>query len=119
MEEVCEGKDFSFPKQEEKILSTGPKSKPSRLNWLSPRTCPSTFSTTVRPSPPASLTTAISWPGPLRISSRVSCHTALVAQDTALSNFEANQDYKVYVSDPEVMVAFPIVGDPQGASFVP
>ncbi|KAL6188962.1 hypothetical protein ACLB2K_040352 [Fragaria x ananassa] len=36
---------------------------------------------------------------------------------TPLSNFEANQDYKD-VPDPEVMVAFPILGDSDEASFV-
>ncbi|CAN4126949.1 unnamed protein product [Withania somnifera] len=36
---------------------------------------------------------------------------------TPLSNFEANSNYKE-VSDPEIMVAFPIVDDPDGASFV-
>ncbi|XP_061990360.1 isoleucine--tRNA ligase, cytoplasmic [Rosa rugosa] len=36
---------------------------------------------------------------------------------TPLSNFEANQDYKD-VPDPEVMVAFPIIGDSDEASFV-
>ncbi|XP_050372783.1 isoleucine--tRNA ligase, cytoplasmic [Argentina anserina] len=36
---------------------------------------------------------------------------------TPLSNFEANQDYRD-VPDPEVMVAFPIIGDSDEASFV-
>ncbi|GMN63498.1 hypothetical protein TIFTF001_032571 [Ficus carica] len=36
---------------------------------------------------------------------------------TPLSNFEAGQDYRD-VPDPEIMVAFPIVGDPQNAAFV-
>ncbi|MCD7466072.1 hypothetical protein HAX54_002422, partial [Datura stramonium] len=36
---------------------------------------------------------------------------------TPLSNFEANSNYKE-VSDPEIMVSFPIVDDPEGASFV-
>ncbi|XP_057499526.1 isoleucine--tRNA ligase, cytoplasmic-like [Actinidia eriantha] len=36
---------------------------------------------------------------------------------TPLSNFEANSNYKE-VPDPEIMVAFPIVDDPQGAAFV-
>ncbi|KAK3229154.1 hypothetical protein Dsin_001035 [Dipteronia sinensis] len=36
---------------------------------------------------------------------------------TPLSNFEAGQNYKD-VPDPEIMVAFPIVGDPDKASFV-
>lgn len=36
---------------------------------------------------------------------------------TPLSNFEAGQNYKD-VSDPAVMVSFPIVGDPENASFV-
>nr|DAD24502.1 TPA_asm: hypothetical protein HUJ06_025966 [Nelumbo nucifera] len=36
---------------------------------------------------------------------------------TPLSNFEANLNYKE-VPDPEIMVAFPIVGDPHNASFV-
>ncbi|XP_057959280.1 isoleucine--tRNA ligase, cytoplasmic [Malania oleifera] len=36
---------------------------------------------------------------------------------TALSNFEANSNYKD-VSDPEMMAAFPIVGDSSKASFV-
>ncbi|THG07358.1 hypothetical protein TEA_025863 [Camellia sinensis var. sinensis] len=36
---------------------------------------------------------------------------------TPLSNFEANSNYKE-VPDPEIMVSFPIVGDPQGAAFV-
>ncbi|KAJ4954492.1 hypothetical protein NE237_011275 [Protea cynaroides] len=36
---------------------------------------------------------------------------------TPLSNFEANLNYKE-VSDPEIMVSFPIVGDPHNAAFV-
>ncbi|XP_057456760.1 isoleucine--tRNA ligase, cytoplasmic [Lotus japonicus] len=36
---------------------------------------------------------------------------------TPLSNFEAGQNYKD-VSDPEVYMTFPVVGDPDGASFV-
>ncbi|PSS35874.1 Isoleucine--tRNA ligase [Actinidia chinensis var. chinensis] len=36
---------------------------------------------------------------------------------TPLANFEANSNYKE-VPDPEIMVAFPIVDDPQGAAFV-
>nr|KYP68047.1 Isoleucyl-tRNA synthetase, cytoplasmic [Cajanus cajan] len=36
---------------------------------------------------------------------------------TPLSNFEAGQNYKD-VSDPEVFMTFPVVGDPHGASFV-
>ncbi|XP_047329898.1 isoleucine--tRNA ligase, cytoplasmic-like isoform X1 [Impatiens glandulifera] len=36
---------------------------------------------------------------------------------TPLSNFEANSNYKE-VPDPEIMVTFPIVGDPDGAAFV-
>ncbi|OMP04628.1 Aminoacyl-tRNA synthetase, class Ia [Corchorus olitorius] len=36
---------------------------------------------------------------------------------TPLSNFEAGQNYKT-VHDPEIMVAFPIVGDPDNAAFV-
>ncbi|KAK8700452.1 hypothetical protein V6N13_018848 [Hibiscus sabdariffa] len=36
---------------------------------------------------------------------------------THLSNFEADENYQV-VTDPEVMVAFPIVGDPDNAAFV-
>ncbi|PRQ33671.1 putative isoleucine--tRNA ligase [Rosa chinensis] len=36
---------------------------------------------------------------------------------TPLSNFEAGQNHKD-VSDPEIMVAFPIVGDPDKAAFV-
>ncbi|KAF3445907.1 hypothetical protein FNV43_RR11084 [Rhamnella rubrinervis] len=36
---------------------------------------------------------------------------------TPLSNFEAGQDYKV-VNDPEVLVTFPIVGEPQNAALV-
>ncbi|KAL8153616.1 hypothetical protein V2J09_011376 [Rumex salicifolius] len=36
---------------------------------------------------------------------------------TPLSNFEANLNYKE-VPDPEIMVAFPIIGDPHNASFV-
>ncbi|KAG6398054.1 hypothetical protein SASPL_139504 [Salvia splendens] len=36
---------------------------------------------------------------------------------TPLSNFEANLNYKE-VSDPEIMVAFPVVNDADGASFV-
>ncbi|KAF3455800.1 hypothetical protein FNV43_RR00442 [Rhamnella rubrinervis] len=36
---------------------------------------------------------------------------------TPLSNFEAGQDYKV-VNDPEIMVTFPVVGDPQNAALV-
>lgn len=36
---------------------------------------------------------------------------------TPLSNFEANSNYKD-VPDPEIMVAFPVVGDPDSASFV-
>lgn len=36
---------------------------------------------------------------------------------TPLSNFEANLNYKD-VPDPEVMVAFPLVGDPHGAAVV-
>lgn len=36
---------------------------------------------------------------------------------TPLSNFEANSNYKD-VPDPELMVAFPVIGDPDGASFV-
>ncbi|KAL9240634.1 hypothetical protein vseg_014831 [Gypsophila vaccaria] len=36
---------------------------------------------------------------------------------TPLSNFEANSNYKE-VPDPEIMVTFPIVDDPHGASFV-
>ncbi|KAK3043535.1 hypothetical protein RJ639_002114 [Escallonia herrerae] len=36
---------------------------------------------------------------------------------TPLSNFEANSNYKE-VPDPEIMVAFPIVDDPDGAAFV-
>ncbi|KAL1538304.1 isoleucine--tRNA ligase [Salvia divinorum] len=36
---------------------------------------------------------------------------------TPLSNFEANLNYKE-VSDPEIMVAFPVVDDADGASFV-
>ncbi|KAK8617842.1 hypothetical protein V6N13_080747 [Hibiscus sabdariffa] len=36
---------------------------------------------------------------------------------TPLSNFEAGENYKT-VSDPEIMVAFPIVGDPDNAAFV-
>jgi isoleucyl-tRNA synthetase len=36
---------------------------------------------------------------------------------TPLSNFEANSNYKE-VPDPEIMVAFPIVDDPDSASFV-
>ncbi|XP_062107730.1 isoleucine--tRNA ligase, cytoplasmic [Humulus lupulus] len=36
---------------------------------------------------------------------------------TPLSNFEAGQEYKD-VPDPEIMVAFPVIGDPQEAVFV-
>ncbi|KAL4587877.1 hypothetical protein LXL04_000752 [Taraxacum kok-saghyz] len=36
---------------------------------------------------------------------------------TPLSNFEANSNYKE-VLDPEIMVAFPIIGDEDGAAFV-
>ncbi|GMH28561.1 hypothetical protein Nepgr_030404 [Nepenthes gracilis] len=36
---------------------------------------------------------------------------------TPLSNFEANLNYKE-VPDPEIMVSFPVVGDPHNASFV-
>lgn len=36
---------------------------------------------------------------------------------TPLSNFEANSNYKE-VPDPEIMVAFPVVDDPDGACFV-
>lgn len=36
---------------------------------------------------------------------------------TPLSNFEAGQSYKD-VPDPEIMVAFPVLGDPQNAAFV-
>ncbi|XVF59729.1 hypothetical protein PTKIN_Ptkin07bG0299100 [Pterospermum kingtungense] len=36
---------------------------------------------------------------------------------TPLSNFEAGENYKL-VPDPELMVAFPIVGDPDNAAFV-
>ncbi|CAN6722905.1 unnamed protein product [Malus baccata var. baccata] len=36
---------------------------------------------------------------------------------TPLSNFEAGQEYRD-VPDPEIMVTFPIVGDPQKANFV-
>ncbi|KAI5387971.1 isoleucine--tRNA ligase, cytoplasmic [Lathyrus oleraceus] len=36
---------------------------------------------------------------------------------TPLSNFEAGQNYKD-VSDPEVFMTFPVLGDPHGASFV-
>ncbi|GMJ13010.1 hypothetical protein like AT4G10320 [Hibiscus trionum] len=36
---------------------------------------------------------------------------------TQISNFEAGENYK-NVSDPEIMVAFPIVGDPDNAAFV-
>ncbi|XP_026416565.1 isoleucine--tRNA ligase, cytoplasmic-like [Papaver somniferum] len=36
---------------------------------------------------------------------------------TPLSNFEANSNYKD-VSDPEIMVSFPIVGDPDNAALV-
>lgn len=36
---------------------------------------------------------------------------------TPLSNFEAGLNYKD-VSDPEIMVSFPIIGDPDNASFV-
>ncbi|KAM7488581.1 hypothetical protein LguiB_026065 [Lonicera macranthoides] len=36
---------------------------------------------------------------------------------TPLSNFEANSNYKD-VPDPEIMVSFPIVGDPDAAAFV-
>ncbi|GKV22091.1 hypothetical protein SLEP1_g31990 [Rubroshorea leprosula] len=36
---------------------------------------------------------------------------------TPLSNFEAGDNYKL-VSDPEIMVTFPIVGDPDKAAFV-
>ncbi|KAL6970780.1 isoleucine--tRNA ligase [Sarracenia purpurea var. burkii] len=36
---------------------------------------------------------------------------------TPLSNFEANSNYKE-VPDPEIMVAFPIVDDPEGTAFV-
>ena len=36
---------------------------------------------------------------------------------TPLSNFEANLNYKE-VSGPEIMVAFPVVDDADGASFV-
>ena len=36
---------------------------------------------------------------------------------TTLSNFEAGQNYKD-VSDPAVMVSFPIIDDPDGAAFV-
>ncbi|KAL4347207.1 hypothetical protein GQ457_17G001290 [Hibiscus cannabinus] len=36
---------------------------------------------------------------------------------TPLSNFEAGENYKT-VSDPEIMVAFPIVGEPDNAAFV-
>lgn len=36
---------------------------------------------------------------------------------TPLSNFEAGQNYKD-VPDPEIMVSFPIVGDPEKAAFV-
>ncbi|KAA3464795.1 isoleucine--tRNA ligase, cytoplasmic-like isoform X1 [Gossypium australe] len=36
---------------------------------------------------------------------------------TPLSNFEAGENYKL-VPDPEIMVAFPIVGDPDNAAFV-
>ncbi|KAK4268844.1 hypothetical protein QN277_022077 [Acacia crassicarpa] len=36
---------------------------------------------------------------------------------TPLSNFEAGQNYKD-VPDPEVLVAFPVIGDPHNASFV-
>jgi isoleucyl-tRNA synthetase len=39
------------------------------------------------------------------------------ACSTSLSNFEANLNYKD-VSDPAIMVSFPIVGDPDGAAFV-
>ncbi|XP_051141767.1 isoleucine--tRNA ligase, cytoplasmic [Andrographis paniculata] len=36
---------------------------------------------------------------------------------TPLSNFEANSNYKE-VPDPEIMVSFPVIDDPDGASFV-
>ncbi|KAF7827269.1 isoleucine--tRNA ligase, cytoplasmic [Senna tora] len=36
---------------------------------------------------------------------------------TPLSNFEAGQNYKD-VPDPEIMMAFPVIGDPHNASFV-
>ena len=36
---------------------------------------------------------------------------------TTLSNFEAGLNYKD-VSDPSVMVKFPIIGDPDGAAFI-
>ncbi|XWS43910.1 hypothetical protein CRYUN_Cryun16bG0145300 [Craigia yunnanensis] len=36
---------------------------------------------------------------------------------TPLSNFEAGENYKL-VPDPEIIVAFPIVGDPDNAAFV-
>ncbi|KAL0419491.1 UNVERIFIED_CONTAM: Isoleucine--tRNA ligase, cytoplasmic [Sesamum radiatum] len=36
---------------------------------------------------------------------------------TPLSNFEANSNYKE-VPDPEIMVAFPVIDDPDGACFV-
>ncbi|KAF3434590.1 hypothetical protein FNV43_RR21675 [Rhamnella rubrinervis] len=36
---------------------------------------------------------------------------------TPLSNFEGGQDYKV-VNDPEIMVTFPIAGDPRNAALV-
>ena len=36
---------------------------------------------------------------------------------TSLSNFEAGQNYKD-VSDPAVMVTFPVDGDPDGASLI-
>ncbi|KAH6765950.1 tRNA synthetase class I L [Perilla frutescens var. hirtella] len=36
---------------------------------------------------------------------------------TPLSNFEANSNYKE-VPDPEIMVGFPVIDDPDGASFV-
>ncbi|MCL7036280.1 hypothetical protein MKW94_025360, partial [Papaver nudicaule] len=36
---------------------------------------------------------------------------------TPLSNFEANSNYKD-VPDPEIMVSFPIIGDPHNAALV-
>ncbi|KAL1083302.1 hypothetical protein V6Z11_D09G191300 [Gossypium hirsutum] len=36
---------------------------------------------------------------------------------TPLSNFEAGQNYEL-VPDPEIMVSFPIAGDPDNAAFV-
>lgn len=36
---------------------------------------------------------------------------------TALSNFEAELDYR-YVSDPTIMVSFPIIDDADNASLV-